>query len=546
MKRPRRNRDEAFALVALDVARRSWSSRQGYDMVRPTRTQRHRPGVSHDGDTADAAMGTDHQRIHAMEISRDLDRNNNVVSDAVDRLMSQLFRAPFALDPNTGVTEINDYIREQWVEWSTDPMRCDASERFTLHEMVRLAERAQTIDGDHFLISLSNGRLWSREAHRCRSPTTIRGRRIMHGVEVDRMRRPRRYWFTRTERGAWASLRTSDMESIERTRDGGLLNVFHVFDPKRVSASRGYPLIAPVWEIADQLPDLQFSQLIQALTAACFAILRTKDPSYDLASTVPDDVARSAESSMYDQLGPGMEIEGGAGEKVELASPNVPAPRFREHARHLMMMIGTRLKVPLIMLLMDASETNFSGWRGAIDIARTEYGCILDRLERQVYRPIYTDHFLPMLRRDQRFNQLVLAAQAGEEGFRLRRHTWTRPGWPYIQPKEDAETDHYRMAQGLASPSQVLSERGHDYETVVARSIEDRAYAIRHAIEEAARINREHEDAGVNWRELIGPGLVTKEFVGMAPSSSPPAQPRRDDDNEDNDNDDNEDEERDQ
>jgi hypothetical protein len=106
-------------------------------------------------------------------------------------------------------------------------------------------------------------------------------------------------------------------------------------------------------------------------------------------------------------------------------------------------------------------------------------------------------------------------------------HKWNPPGWPYIQPKEEAEADALRLKEGLISPRRLQAERGRDWDDVASEIIEDRAMLFSKAIEKAEELETAYPDAGIDWRELAG--------MEAAPVAQPTDDTEENDDAEQND-----------
>src|SRR5690606_1028361 len=86
---------------------------------------------------------------------------------------------------------------------------------------------------------------------------------------------------------------------------------------------------------------------------------------------------------------PGIEYTGAPGEKLTGFSPNIPNAEFFEHARLILTFVAINLDMPLQMLLLDATATNFSGWRGAFDQAKIGFRQIQSWLLKRFYAPVY-------------------------------------------------------------------------------------------------------------------------------------------------------------
>jgi hypothetical protein len=150
---------------------------------------------------------------------------------------------------------------------------------------------------------------------------------------------------------------------------------------------------------------------------------------------------------------------------------------------------------------MDGSETNFSGWRGAVDEARKGFVADQVNLVRRLNRPAYRWKLAQHLEttKDQALKKAY--KKLGESIF---NHNWNLPTWSYIEPVADAEGDATQLKNALTSPRRLHAARGRDWEQIVDETTDDNTYAIEKAQAQAAKLNAAFPGAPpVNWRDLI-------------------------------------------
>jgi len=194
-----------------------------------------------------------------------------------------------------------------------------------------------------------------------------------------------------------------------------------------------------------------------------------------------------------------MEIVGKPGEKLQGFSPNTPNSEYFAHVRLMLQMIGVNLGLPLCLVLMDGSETNFSGWRGAVDEARKGFRSNQTNLVNRLHKPVY----------EWKLNQWIaedtnIRSAFQREGLKLFAHKWNAPRWSYIDPVGDAQGDQLRLQNGLTSPRRLHAERGAEWEEVAEEIVADMGFAIVAAKTVANKINSQFDDGQpVQWRELI-------------------------------------------
>lgn len=476
--------------------------RADYDAAKDSRYRRRLTGYSPMGSGADYHVRNWTDNLRQMELARFFDRNDMVVGQGITRVIRNILQDGINVDPQTGDEEVDAYVAPKWRGWSQDPDQCDKAGEHDLHTQAKLILRSVIVDGDVCVLLLKEGPLQAIEAHRLRTPTGTR-RNVAHGVLLDDYRKHLEYWFTRDNIPPFQNVqRVGDMLRYPARDDEGNRAVLQVYNPKRFSQTRGVTHLAPIANPVGMHDDLQFANLVRAQVAACFAIFHERESDFGgdnppqrgeaTTETLADGTTRAIEG-----IAPGMEIFGAPGDKLIGFSPNVPNPEFFTHAKMVLTFIAVNLDLPVAVLLLDPSETNFSGWRGAMDQARLGFRDIQKWMIGQFYRPVYEWKLRQWLATDPK-----MRAFASRIGVDIFAHEWHPPGWSYIEPWKDAQADNLRIKGGLSSLRRIHAERGRDWDNVSTEIVEDRAKLVRKALAEAGLINTEYPDARVNWREL--------------------------------------------
>lgn len=500
--------------------------RADYNAARDTRFRRKLTGVNLSGSGADYHYRSDRDYLKMLELSRNFDRNDPIVGQGVSRLIANILQDGIQLDPKTGNKEADTYLFEKFGAWCEDADQCHDAGELTFHDIASLAFRHTIVDGDVFLLPLKTGSLQAIEGHRVRTPRNTT-RNVVNGILLDEHRRRIEYWITKDDIDPNKSLtNVSEMQRV-RARDGdGNRQVLHLYLPRRLTQTRGVTAFAPIVDLVGMHDDIQFAKLVQQQVTSCFAIFRTRAAnspgSYlplqrgeQTTETLGDGSSRTIEG-----IAPGMEIVGQPGETLEGFSPNVPNAEFFHHAMLILTFIAINLDLPVAVLLLDPSETNFSGWRGAMDQARTRFRVLQKWLAGALHKPVYLWKIRQWLAEGD--ERLIDWQTAGVDLF---KHRWNRPRWPYIEPTKDVQADLSRMRGGLTSPRRLKAEHGEDWEEIADETVADNAYAIRAAKAAAAQINKEFsDDQPVHWRELIAlpiPEGMTVKLAGEEPAEKP-------------------------
>ena len=491
---------------------------------RETRFQSRLTGVSSTGSGADYHFRTEMEQMRMIERARHYDRNDPIVGQGISRLVSNIVQDGFQLDPQTGDKVFDRELKYRWSDWANDPDQCHSEGEFTFPQMEAMALRSVFVDGDVVALPLKSGSLQWAEAHRLRTPRSTK-RNVIYGVQVDEQTKRRvAYWLTNDDIDPLRPVnRVSDIKIYAARDVDGYRQVFHIYNPKRFSQSRGVTALAPISETIGMHDDIQFATLVKAQMAALVAVLRERDANWQ-----PVGGGQMGEQTVEQMAGytrtiegvsAGLEIAGDPGEKLSFAPGNVPSPEFLNHAHLILTFIAINLDMPVHVLLIDPSNTNFSGWRGAIDQARLRWKQLQSWLLRALHSPVYRWKVRQWIQLDP-----GIAAMAAKSGVDPFAHRWNPPQFPYIAPLTDASSDLLQVRNGLNSHRRIQAARGREWEAVADELIQDNAFAIRSALREARKINEEFEEAGVHWRELVS--LPTPDGVSVtvaAPANGSPA-----------------------
>lgn len=492
-----RNTYEAPKLQAVFDGMRS-----DYQAAKTSRYRRRRTGVVPTGSGADYHYRTESDFFRLMEQARDFQRNDSLIGPLIHRAVENVVQTGFSLDANTGNAELDRILETNFSQWAGDPELCDLAGEATFYDLEQITLRQALVDGDIFALGTTGGQLELVESHRVRTPRNTK-RSVVHGILLDSHRRRLEYWVTKDEIEPTRSLaKVSDINPVRVRDDDGFRHAFHVYDPQRISQTRGVTALAPCFDNAGMFEDILFARLVQQQVVSCFSVFRMQDERAEQVAqrgertteTLSDGSTRTIEG-----LAPGMELIGNPGETLEGFSPAVPNAEFFPFVRLVMQTLAINLGLPLQVLLLDPTETNFSGWRGALDQARIGWRRNQKWLQTKFHSPVYVWKVRQWIADDPGLARL--AAQSGVDPF---RHGWRTPRWPYVEPLKDAGADLLRVRNALTSPRRLHAEHSADWDEVSEEIVTDNALAIARAKAAAKQINAQHADGqAVHWRELL-------------------------------------------
>jgi lambda family phage portal protein len=474
--------------------------RADYDATRYSRFVRRRTGVAAMGSGPDYHFRSESKYYELIEQARDMDRNDGLVGILADRRVDNIVQSGFTLDPKTGDKGLDNALWQWWEDFSSDPDRCDITGEFTWKEIERQCCRSESVDGDIVVTGTEDGSFQLLESHLIRTKSKVEDTFL--GVTTDSVGRRVQYHVAEelSEFGQFG-----DVTPIDVRNSDGIRQVFHVYDPKRVQVTRGVTQLAPVFSLSGMLEDINFAKLVQQQVVSCFAVFRkmatggNRLPSADGYGDAKTETT-PAGTRQLEGVAPGMEVIGQPGEELQGFSPNVPNSEYFQQVKLILQIIGVNFGLPLCLVLMDGSETNFSGWRGAVDEARKGFVADQMNLVRRLNKGAYRWRLWWELQQSK--NEFKKAySKLGDVIF---RHNWNLPTWSYIEPVADAQGDAEQLKNALTSPRRLHAARGKDWEEIAEESIEDNAYAIQRAQAQAEKINAEFPNGPqITWRDLI-------------------------------------------
>lgn len=452
----------------------------------------------------------------AIERARDWQRNNLVVGAGIERVTDNVMgeEGPI-VNPTTRDKDFNAAAKEKFDHWADSPEECDITGEDDFWEMSRLAFSSCLTDGDHLGVPLLEGQLQTFEAHRLKTPSSTK-KNVVLGVELNNVNRPLKYWVTRDDVGVLNTIKlVGDMVQLPARDENGFKNVFHPRMRRRSSQTRGVTPLAPATDMIGIHDDLQFATLVKAQIAACFAIIREMDTADKKPVVPPRGAAGDTQlgerevqnrfdgsTEKLESIGPGMDIRSRDGEKIKGFAPGIPNPEFFPHATMVLTFISINLGLPLAVLLLDPTKTNFSGWRGAVDQARQGFRRLQKWFAAKWFTPIYEWKLRQFAADDATFRRFM--EELGADAF---KHEWQSPGWDYIQPVQDGQADHYQVSHLLTSPRRAAAKRNLVKAQIDKETAEDNANSLGVFMDMAQKFNDERKltgtDKEVPWQYFM-------------------------------------------
>ena len=492
--------------------------RSDYNVSKDTRFRRTRAGIRALGSSADYHYRNERQFLKGIETARDMDRNDMLLGSMFTSAVNNTIQGGISPEPDTGDADLDRALKTEFDSWAGDADLCDRAGEMTFTEMQLAAFRAMLVDGDVVAIpDAATGALEHIEAHRLRTPENATRRKtaapqVIHGVEIDRHRRRLRYYITKADLAADATLKNVADTTPVPVRIDGRRVLFHLYSPHRVSQTRGVTAIARIIDPAAMFEDIQLARLVQQQLVSNFGYVKKKGAGRHLtgalgqqADATKADGAKRPSRVIAHKPGWIEEIEND--ESIDVIRGDVPPAEFFEHIELTMQIISINLGLPLMVALLDGSKTNFSGGRMALEMAKIGWRRNQATMIKKYINPIYRWRVRAALN-----SSRAIRAAAARQGANLYAANYNPPTWPYIQPLQDAKADELKADKWLNSRRRIQAERGRVWADLAGEIVDDNVLLIRHAIDAATKINDE-TGAGLTWLDVL--------TVGDASAASP-------------------------
>lgn len=483
--------------------RKIYETRSDYDAARPGRFRpvRNVPAM---GASGDFHARDDYTRLRLIEYSRDIARNDIIANAAIKCVVDNVVQNGFRVKPDTGNPELDAELKSEWDYWCSHPDMCDITGEHTFHELTHMVMNAVMVDGDILAVGTKGGKIELIEAHRIRTPTNTK-RNVVHGVLLDNNRRRKEYWVTKDEIDPYKQVsRVSDMRRLPVRSSDGRKYLWHVCNEnsRRISQTRGVPCITPVMDAIGMHGDLQFAGLVKQQVASLVAFVRkqthvapgSRPGKRSAMGNVETETAGDGSEKTYDTPSFGMELKLNSNEELEILSGNIPGDGFFEHVNLILTIIGANVGAPKHVILLDPSNTNFSGFRGAIDQARNFWRVLQQRLINDFIRPAYEFFVQRQLAYNPRIAKMLEGVKYPESAI------FNPPVWNYLEPLTDRQAEALAVKSMLTSRSRLHASRNVEFEEVAREIARDNAMLIREAI--LATIDLHQEFSGLE--EEIG------------------------------------------
>jgi len=424
------------------------SSGIGYEITRGGNQRRHYGFVT--GRTASADRHLTSTTLGRLrETCRMYDRESTLFGGLVDRALDNIFGANFDFVPRTGEKALDQRVKA-YIATRMDKRYCDASRTRHFADLARTALRGVWVDGDSLWAQRSDGSVLAFEADQVVTPSGGGcDKRIVLGVELDECNAPRAYHVQqRRTKSDHGGLLDTDRNTRRVAAGYGWLPAYRT----RYHQTRGVPFLARVLSFYDRLHNyIDYESLAAEINSMLGWKIVKNGTTDDWPGVADNDEASNDTFEKVQKMEPGQVFDLRPGEDVDMIGSSRPGSAFDAYILMACRIIGVAIGMPLELVLLDFSRTNYSSARASLGEAR--------RMFRTWQRFAEVEFCMPWYRWQiaRGVASGVLPADAAVFGARCQ---W--PAWEYIDPLKEAQGNAVAISTATKSISECIRERGQE------------------------------------------------------------------------------------
>jgi lambda family phage portal protein len=399
--------------------------------------------------------------------SRDLLRNNPLAVKGIQSMVSAVIGGGIHPQAVTGNEAMDKRIMQAWAQWQSGEL--DTAHDRTWAALQTLWVRGWLESGGVFIRKrprrLSDGfavplQLQTLEADFCdlfkNYPVGDSGGHVTMGVQFDAVGRREGYWLYRQHPGEslpMLNVPTFSAVFVEADRCAYLTM------PERPGQVHGVPWVAPAMRTLWDLAAYNAAEMVRKRTEACMA-----------AFVVPGDESYSTDSDQ-EGAGPSVETSDGTtldrmepgtigilrgGKDIKFSQPSNNS-QWDSYIRTQHRLVAAGMRVPYERLTTDLGQVNYSSYRAG-DL---EFRRLVMTLQRQVVIPLVCQQVWGWFIEALGVLDPTIPAKVPVK--------WHCPRFEELDREKELKADALAVANGFASPSQVVAEHGGDYGDTIAQ-----------------------------------------------------------------------------
>lgn len=440
--------DGLLRTVSPKMAYNRQRYRFAYDILDGSRLRKKRSDIKQGGDQELSERNLDRLR----EIHRDLATNNPLVKGIFRKLSTAIVGTSTRIEAKTDDEGWNraaeQAIKEEMVE---KPF--DITGRFNFHSFLKKIYYRYAMDGDCFIIFTSDGPQ-AKQGECCGTPygktaavLQPKNFTINNGVAISKQTGRVIGYYIGTP-NKWGYIKSESYKKYPADV------VQHIVNFERFDHSRGEPMLTSAVDWIDKLFGYADAELVAAKVNACFPMTALTHEANSMVG--PSGFIQTSggadKTDDYDRplvrMEPGQIWEGEPGESLQAVGASRPAQTFDEFFMRILMLIGSPVCLPLMLISGDYSGASFMNSRFASMEARDFW---TDE-QNIVLFPATSKLWLWKIQ--ELIDKKVLSKR---EDWQKHKIYFRR--WPYVDRYREAQADKIDLENGTTTRTNIVARK---------------------------------------------------------------------------------------
>lgn len=427
-------------------------------------------------------------RLKLVNQSREFLRDNSIYKGMIEQMINYVIGNGFELQLSGASDTAVAKGEGLWRNWNRRP---EIRNVLSGSKVARMVLRELIVAGDTAVLKTDKGLIQHFESEQ------IDGKKpYVNGILKDELGKPLKYKLC-----PWKNY-TVD---TARGKEVGAENVMFITSPERPSQTRGVPACQAAFPMLHRINDVCDSEAIawQLLSRLAITITREQGPvqAYTESKEDPNKSSDDLEGDLATRL---IELDyaiihhANPGESVKGIERNIPGMNFSESLRMFLRLLGLPLGLPLELILLDWTNSNYSQSRAVLEQAYENFIGWQQEIEDFYYRPLFEWKI------EQWKDEGLIAKSVN---FNVE---WIKKTFPWIDQLKEAEAYATQVERAFTTHTKVCKSLNSDQSEVVAQ----RAVEIQKAITISQEIEKK-TGVKVAWEYFAGvkPGVDKKELA---------------------------------
>lgn len=395
---------------------------------------------------SESMTGVPHLNLTAARSMRDRARSlidNNILASSILNRATENIIGPngYQLQVHTKDDDWNRKAEDLFRDWT------DTADFYgrTWVQHQRLICNGLLRDGDIGALLLTKGQIQLVEGEYISSDWNQPASFLHDGIELNQYGQISKFWLMQFVDFQNRTYRKIDPKDF-----------IFVANIRRNAQIRGETSFAQSFDLFDQVKGYQDAVIIAQKLAACLSLFVKLDSPTSTLQGLSYGQNSQGQSQRQLTVEPGLIQYLKEGESIQQVTPEQPGNDFSNNLRMLYRILGLSLGLPLELVLLDFSQTNYSSAKASLLQAQNSFAAwqrlLIDTYFRRVYRwrisKFINDGLLED--RDDAFN-----------------HKWIPEPWAYLDPVKEIQAVLMAIDAGLMTETKALVARGYDPKQVM-------------------------------------------------------------------------------